>query len=90
METSQEQKETTQSWVKEMVFNNSQEAEKAVIKQNLWTLQYTNTTVERKKKFFRCHKVKYRGKQVVLPFTYYAVKETKITNFDIEVMNKLK
>jgi hypothetical protein len=62
--------------VKEMVFNNTQEAEKAVIKENLWTLQYTNTTVEGKKKFFRCNKVKYRGKQVVLPFTCYAVKET--------------
>jgi hypothetical protein len=46
-----------------MVFNNTQEAEKAVMKENLWSLHYTNTTVEGKKKFYRCNKAKNRRKQ---------------------------
>jgi hypothetical protein len=35
--------------VEEIVFNNTQEAEKAVIKENLWSLHYTNTTVDGKR-----------------------------------------
>jgi len=34
-----------------------------VIKENQWSYHYTNTTAAGKKKFFRCNKVKARGKQ---------------------------
>ena len=56
-------KKRQRNWVEEMVFNNSEEAEEAVIKENHWSYHYTNTTVAGKKKFFRCNKVKTRGKQ---------------------------
>jgi hypothetical protein len=35
--------------VKEMVFNNTQEDEKAVIKENLWSTHPKNTTVDGKR-----------------------------------------
>ncbi|KAF9758301.1 hypothetical protein NGRA_3148 [Nosema granulosis] len=56
-------KKRQRNWVKEMVFNTATEAKQAVIKENQWSYHYTNTTVEGKKKFFRCNKVKFRGKQ---------------------------
>jgi hypothetical protein len=51
------------NWVEKMVFNNTEEAEEAVIKENQWSYHYTNTTAAGIKKFFRCNKVKARGKQ---------------------------
>ena len=45
-------KKRQRNWVEEMVFNNSEEAEEAVIKENHWSYHYTNTTVAGKKKFF--------------------------------------
>jgi hypothetical protein len=59
----EKRKRRQRNWVKEMVFSNANEAEEAVIKANEWSYHYTNTTVQGKKKFFRCNKVKFRGKQ---------------------------
>jgi hypothetical protein len=49
--------------VKEIVFNNVKEAEEAIIKENEWSYHHTYETDEGKKKFFRCNKVRRRGKQ---------------------------
>ncbi|CAF1482527.1 unnamed protein product, partial [Rotaria sordida] len=56
-------KKRQRKWVEEKVFNNTEEAEEVVIKENQWSYHYTNTTAAGKKKFFRCNKVKARGKQ---------------------------
>ncbi|CAF1118993.1 unnamed protein product [Rotaria sordida] len=56
-------KKRQRNWVEEMVFNNTEEAEEVVIKENQWSYHYTNTTAAGKKKFFRCNKAKARGKQ---------------------------
>jgi hypothetical protein len=56
-------KKRQRRWVKDMVFNNAVEATEAVMKENQWSHHYTNTTAEGKKKYFRCNKVKFRGKQ---------------------------
>jgi len=42
-------KKRQRGWVKEMVFNNTQEAEKAVTKENVWNTHPTNTTVDLKR-----------------------------------------
>jgi hypothetical protein len=56
-------KKRQRNLVEKMVFNNTEEAEEAVIKEKQWSYHYTNTTAAGKKKFFRCNKVKARGKQ---------------------------
>ncbi|CAM4952599.1 unnamed protein product [Rotaria socialis] len=56
-------KKRQRNWVEKMVFINTEEAEEAVIKENQWSYHYTNTTAAGEKKFFRCNKVKARGKQ---------------------------
>jgi hypothetical protein len=42
-------KKRQRGWVKEMVFSNNQEAEKAVIKENLWSNHPTHTMVDGKR-----------------------------------------
>jgi hypothetical protein len=49
-------------WLKDIVFNNRVEAKEAVVKENQWSHHYSNRTAEGKKKYFRCNKVKFRGK----------------------------
>ncbi len=50
-------------WVEEMVFNNFTEAEETVTKEGHWSYYYTNITVDGKKKFCGCNKIKLRGKE---------------------------
>ncbi|CAF3328610.1 unnamed protein product [Rotaria sp. Silwood2] len=53
-------KKRQRNWVEEIVFNNTKEAEEAVMKENQCSYHYTNTTAAGKKKFFRCNKAKAR------------------------------
>jgi hypothetical protein len=50
-------------WKLEKVFENTEEGEEAVINEKTWGFHFSNSTFEGKRKYFRCNKVKYRGKQ---------------------------
>ncbi len=63
VERKKQAKKKQYAWMKEMVFENADEAEQAVINEGQWSEYYTNTTAYGEKKVFRCNQVKRRGKR---------------------------
>jgi hypothetical protein len=66
-------KKRQRNWVEAMVFNNTEEAEEAVIKENQWSYHYTNTTTVGKRSFLDVIKSKLVVNNVMLVFVCYLI-----------------